>query len=356
MSSCPISCPSDGLPPSLSPQASPKAASACADGLMSFRVAWADHVYPLIWEDNENLLATMPVRIEANREVQSSQGDCEQDQEVITAWRCQLADVLLHCGAFSPSSEIVADISVEASMQAAAEEADEKTRLADASLRRLSMNVKAAGRFLPELNVARHRLQAATEPPARGAAEAQRAVHSVIPRVPAFMELAEDIAKADRDVRDIVVLRCRACCRDPKDREAFKEMALEAYSHELDTDAKALLLLSYSKDPATKDIGFPSNNAVDAKRRGRTRPRGRHSRAREMEEAGAFSAGQPAAVSSAPSEPMWVYPGGFGKNWHHADSSCTDDCRVCDRKPWKPARMLFERSRGFLGSVAFLGR
>ena len=106
------------------------------------------------------------------------------------------------------------------------------------------------------------RLQAQTEPLALGAAEAERilgVVHSTVQRDPVAKKA---IMNAEKDVRDVVVLRCFACVDDPKDRAGFLEILGEAYEHQLHEDVKEKLLLAYHKDPIIKQCGFPSNNRI----------------------------------------------------------------------------------------------
>ena len=146
------------------------------------------------------------------------------------------------------------------------------------------------------------RLQETTEPLGRGAANAQQLIHEVPMRCPPAAEKA--VKKADRDVRDVVVLRCRARCTNLKDREGFLDKATEAYDGQLDKEIRAQLLLAYHKDPKNKKRGFVSNNQVAAERRGGPRPRRRRkskgdsaSDAEEREHAeGAHGSACPAAI------------------------------------------------------------
>lgn len=137
----------------------------------------------------------------------------------------------------------------------------------------------ACGRPVPELQEALRRLKDRTEPLAQGAADAQRLVHRALEGCPPGAEKA--IKNADRDVRDIVALRCRACCADPKDRDAFLVKAGEAYEGDLDKEVRAQLLLSAKK----LHFGFVSNNQVAAERRGGPRPpRRRHAASSDKKE------------------------------------------------------------------------
>ena len=156
---------------------------------------------------------------------------------------------------------------------------------------------EACGEPNPDLQNAIQRLQDRTDPLARGAADAQRLVHQVLSDCPSAAEKA--IKKADRNVRDIIVLRCRACCVDPKDRDGFLVKATEAFQGDLDKAVRAQLLLAYHKDPTNQKFGFVSNNQVAADRRGGPRPRRRRHKSD-----GNISTSCPAAWD----EPMWLEP------------------------------------------------
>lgn len=133
-----------------------------------------------------------------------------------------------------------------------------------------------AGRHAWVFRNAKEAIQADTDPPARGAAEAQRLVHKVLKNCPDRAEKA--VKKADRDIRDVVVLQCRAICEDPKDRDLFLQKATEAYKGaggELEKEVRAQLLLAYHKDPTNQRNGFTSNNQIAADRKGGPRPRRR---------------------------------------------------------------------------------
>ena len=97
------------------------------------------------------------------------------------------------------------------------------------------------------------------------------------------LDAEKAVKKADRDVRDVVVLRCRARCTNLKDREGFLEKATEAYDGQLDKEIRAQLLLAYHKDPKNKERGFVSNNQVAAERRGGPRPRRRRKSKKDSE-------------------------------------------------------------------------
>ena len=170
----------------------------------------------------------------------------------------------------SAAAAAVTNVAAEQLRQRAIEKAQDKIPEA---LRSIEEAEEACGGDDPDLQEARRRLQERTDPLARGAADAQRLVHRTLSRCAASAEKA--IKKADRDVRDIVVLRCRACCADPKDRDGFLVKATEAYEGDLDKEVRAQLLLAYHKDPTNQQNGFVSNNQVAADRRGGPRLRRR---------------------------------------------------------------------------------
>lgn len=171
------------------------------------------------------------------------------------------------------------------------------------------------GDGIADLQRAMELLQADTDPLAQGAAQAQQLVHQVLLSCPAGAQKA--VKKADRDVRDIVMLRCRAVCCDPKDRDDFLGRAAEAYGGgELDKEVRAQLLLSYHKDRKNQKCGFVSNNQIAADRRGGPRPRRRRQKAGEKKEASANSGttraeehhdtGGASSSCAAAAEPMYV--------------------------------------------------
>ncbi len=134
------------------------------------------------------------------------------------------------------------------------------------------------GDGIADLQIVMKLLQADTDPLAQGAAQAQQLVHRVLLNCPAGAQKA--VKKVDRDVRDIVMLRCRAVCCDPKDRDDFLGRAAEAYGGgTLDKEVRAQLLLSYHKNRKNQKCGFISNNQIAADRRGGPRPRRRRQKA-----------------------------------------------------------------------------
>ena len=87
------------------------------------------------------------------------------------------------------------------------------------------------------------------------------------------------LSLAIKEVRDVIVLRCRLCCDDQKDRNEFLRKADRAYSGELmrrsreSCDNKAQLLLAYHKDKDFGHLGFVSMNQLLTEQRGAPRPR-----------------------------------------------------------------------------------
>ena len=140
------------------------------------------------------------------------------------------------------------------------------------------------GLFADMFKLAREKLQACTDPPAAGAAVAQRIIHSILANCPCA-KAEKVLKKADRDVRDVVVLRCIAFNEDPKDRDGFLALAEQAYGGKLDKEERAALLLAYHKDKKNQKSGFVSNNQVAADRRGGPRPRRRRHSPGDMKEA-----------------------------------------------------------------------
>ena len=103
------------------------------------------------------------------------------------------------------------------------------------------------GLFADEFKLAREKLQACTDPLAAGAAAAQNIIRTILMKCP-WKKAEKVVKKADRDTRDVVVLRCRALCKHPKDRNGFLQLAAQAYGRELDKEVRAQLLLAYHKD------------------------------------------------------------------------------------------------------------
>ena len=67
--------------------------------------------------------------------------------------------------------------------------------------------------------------------------QAQQLLHQVLLTSPAGAQKA--MKEADRDARDIVMLRCRAVCCDPNDRDEYLGRAAAAYGGgELDKEVR----------------------------------------------------------------------------------------------------------------------
>ena len=81
------------------------------------------------------------------------------------------------------------------------------------------------------------------------------------------------VKAAERAVRDVFVLRCRAVCK-PGDREAFLATAEEAFPQgHWDREVRSQILMAVSKDAKKKPDTFLSNNQLATARRGRSRKR-----------------------------------------------------------------------------------
>ena len=101
---------------------------------------------------------------------------------------------------------------------------------------------------------------------AKHAAKAQELLSELLNE---FANPKPDAAKkAERTVRDIVMLCCRAQA-GIKDRNGFLDRAAEAYEvQQITKEVKAQLMLSYSKHEDCQRCGFPSNNAYNNDRNG----------------------------------------------------------------------------------------
>jgi hypothetical protein len=161
--------------------------------------------------------------------------------------------------------------------------ATEKKRKATDSI---DVAMAACGAVGEDLMRARNLLQKITVPLALGAAEAQKAVHDALVLC-TEPEAQKAIKRADRDVRDVVVLLCRAECDDPKDREGFLQKILDAYDQDLDKEVRAQLLLAYHKlMKGQEECGFVSNNQIANDRRGHKRHRRPHNSAGNIDNRG----------------------------------------------------------------------
>ena len=110
------------------------------------------------------------------------------------------------------------------------------------------------------------------EPGAKSAATALLAITAVARNYEGDALIA--IKKAERNVRDVVALRCRSRT-NPADREAWLRTAKKAFGdYWNDRDVKTSLRLAYSKVAQNRpDTSFLSTNQINTARRGRQRPR-----------------------------------------------------------------------------------
>jgi hypothetical protein len=122
------------------------------------------------------------------------------------------------------------------------------------------------------------------------------------------------LKKADRDLRNVVVLQCCSLCKDPKDQKAFLELGEQTYGGAFDDkEYRARLLLAYDKIRRLGKFGFKSNNQTLAERVGR-RPRRGWYRTQHGVAAGSSSwkHGRAntggASCAAALQEPAYVYP------------------------------------------------
>ena len=135
-----------------------------------------------------------------------------------------------------------------------------------------------------------HFLESCTVPFSAGAASAQRVIEfarSVGTCESGFNMIEEPrntvMMKVDRDIRDVVLVRCRAenfMSLRPRSNPALSLLEQErqdlivclnaAYGYVVDIELKAKLLQAYHQDPGTaQDLGgFPSANSKDAQHRG----------------------------------------------------------------------------------------
>ena len=142
------------------------------------------------------------------------------------------------------------------------------------ALRKIEAADQALGGNHPELQFAWRRLQECTHPLAGSAADAHMHMHNIVNLGPTGTAAAlQSIKAAERDIRDLVVLLCRAVCIDPSDRAEFDRNVTRAYDDNLEQEMRAQLLLAYHKLSSTLPGGFSSKNrmASDHRRGPRTR-------------------------------------------------------------------------------------
>jgi hypothetical protein len=152
-----------------------------------------------------------------------------------------------------------------------------------------------------DLAEARGLLRAAPAP--GSAARALIIVGHVVANWP--LDALDAVRKAERAVRDVVVLRCCSTTA-PRDRDAFRALAEEAFGGAMTQQLHSQLHLAYKKVVGSAADAFPSNSQMTAARRGGPRPRRRRSPPPREE---ARAAGP--ARSALPAwdwEPMWLQP------------------------------------------------
>ena len=153
----------------------------------------------------------------------------------------------------------------------AKEEAEAKVQTALASID--AAEKAFGGLFADEFKLACEKLQACMDPLATGAAAAERIIRKIMMNCFCAKAIMKALKKADRDLRDVVVLQCCSLCKDPKDQKAFLELGEQTYGGAFDDkEYRARLLLAYDKIRRLGKFGFKSNNQTLAERVGR-RPR-----------------------------------------------------------------------------------
>jgi hypothetical protein len=193
----------------------------------------------------------------------------------------------------------------------AKKEAEAKVKKALASIN--AAEKACGGLFADEFKLAREKLRACMDPLATGAAAAERIIRKIM--MNCFCAKAmKALKKADRDLRDVVVLQCCSRCEDPKDRDAFVELGKQTYGGEFeDKEHRAQLLLAYDKVGRLRKWGFKSNNQKLAERVGRRPRRGfyrnQHGVAASSSswKHGRANTGG-ASCAAALQEPAYVYP------------------------------------------------
>ena len=109
-------------------------------------------------------------------------------------------------------------------------------------------------------------------------------------------EAKPKVKTAERAVRDVFVVRCRAACK-PGDREAFLAVAEKAFPQgDWDLEIRSQILMAVSKIARTKPDTFLSNNQLATASRGRSRKR----RARRPRDSSAATLSPAARKSSVP--------------------------------------------------------
>ena len=194
----------------------------------------------------------------------------------------------------------------------AKEEAEAKVQTALASID--AAEKAFGGLFADEFKLACEKLQACMDPLATGAAAAERIIRKIMMNCFCAKAIMKALKKADRDLRDVVVLQCCSLCKDPKDQKAFLELAEQTYGGAFDDkEYRARLLLAYDKIRRLGKFGFKSNNQTLAERVGR-RPRRGWYRTQHGVAAGSSSwkHGRAntggASCAAALQEPAYVYP------------------------------------------------
>ena len=184
-------------------------------------------------------------------------------------------------------------------------------------------------------------------PWAHGAAKAQQLVHTVLPNCP--HEAEEAVRKAERDVRDVVMLLCCSFCHQPRDRDEFLSYAAESYGPgELNwnKEIRSRILIAYHKEPFHRMV--VSSNQVSNSRRSKPRPPRRRPAPSKMFEvasnetsehipdtSNSVAVSQPASLWFARADPSY-WPQARAR-WQDCDPPMHSDseCNICKQVPLK---------------------
>ena len=216
---------------------------------------------------HEDIMAAALTLQEAEWRAIVQEALCHGNPIVISFLRCQLAHVLLGRDA-----------------------AAAKVLVASESIKLLVEGLSAVSITFPELDAAPEKLHSVTDPIARGAAEVERVIHNILMRVQDDAEIKELAQTARRDTLEVVVDRCRACCRDPEDRRMFDDTAYAAYEGDMDMTCRSRLHANYHKGLDSKEIGFASASSVLRDRRGKPRVRKKAKEDEQPEAASSWAA------------------------------------------------------------------
>ena len=127
-----------------------------------------------------------------------------------------------------------------------------------------------------KLEMAKINLEKQTQPLGEGAAVAHEGIQTVLLQLQESSRVHKEMLLAvARVVRDVLMLQCRALCRNYKDRGEFIDKLREAHGGVLDTRGwtYAQVLNAYAKDPWNEQFGFMSRNKERTMSKGGRPPR-----------------------------------------------------------------------------------